>query len=637
MENADSQAGAGQRSASSSTSPPANVHSDLLSNIPASASSIPKANTRVRRRQKRDGPPQLQFLTATDPSQFKDENAKRSVRSQAMIQYRYKADQQRRTDPKEKGKGKGKQPVVGLERGTSTTTKFPRSNSHEKIALEPSTFPDEDDDDSLEPSHPSRYLRALALLPPNPNAPRVTDYEQTPSNEEKNMQELLRQLSSKIGNGVDPFLVLPQFDNPELHSLYLVSKCHRGFTSRATMLTWIPSMLSHPHLILSATGLASSWLDMHDGISGDSRRTVLIKAEVISWINLRLRNPTQQFEDNTLVVILHLLAGEMWSANEETLRIHEMGVARLIAHRGGLGSLGGYGVMAAIAASCCFHTDIICETPMLPVFKSFHLPTFLPLNPDTVMPESPMFCPRNKFFTLVRDKRCSPRTYELLCDLRDLTDIFLGFHKSYDVTSAPDIDEGYSGGDDGYSGGGLTPQEYDTKIAKIRARLARYPSIQSPGSAMANDWIYESCRIAAIIYASSIIMRVPFSFVSEPGRAVLLSDSNAAIGIPDPLASRRLSDALYEALERSGTADIWGDMCGVLYFVTLVGGAAARSPSTTQPPSPEYRGRSNAMWARRCLIMFATRTMIILIFQYPHAVINAQQKLMKVQELIKLV
>jgi hypothetical protein len=51
------------------------------------------------------------------------------------------------------------------------------------------------------------------------------------------------------------------------------------------------------------------------------------------------------------MVILHLLVGEMWSCNEKTLRIHESGIARLIAHRGGMEQLGGNGAMAEVAAS----------------------------------------------------------------------------------------------------------------------------------------------------------------------------------------------------------------------------------------------------------------------------------------------
>jgi hypothetical protein len=61
------------------------------------------------------------------------------------------------------------------------------------------------------------------------------------------------------------------------------------------------------------------------------RRHVVIKE--------RLHHPVTQFDDTTLMVILHLLAGEMWSCNEKTLRIHESGVARFITQRGGMHTL----------------------------------------------------------------------------------------------------------------------------------------------------------------------------------------------------------------------------------------------------------------------------------------------------------
>ena len=85
----------------------------------------------------------------------------------------------------------------------------------------------------------------------------------------------------------------------------------RTFVVPATLVKWLPAMLAHPHILLSATVLASTWLDMHAGCSGDSRRTTLIKSETLGWINERLRDPATQSEDFTLMVILHLLAGEM--------------------------------------------------------------------------------------------------------------------------------------------------------------------------------------------------------------------------------------------------------------------------------------------------------------------------------------
>jgi hypothetical protein len=56
-------------------------------------------------------------------------------------------------------------------------------------------------------------------------------------------------------------------------------------------------MFSHPHVLLSSTVLASGWLDMHSGCTGDGRRTALVKAEILSMISERLRHPDERFTD----------------------------------------------------------------------------------------------------------------------------------------------------------------------------------------------------------------------------------------------------------------------------------------------------------------------------------------------------
>ena len=95
-------------------------------------------------------------------------------------------------------------------------------------------------------------------------------------------------------------------------------------------------MLSHPHIILSSTVLASTWLDMQNKVSGDSTTTAMVKAETIGMIKERFANSNTQLDDATLIVILHLFAGEMWVCNEQALRVHERGVAALISRRGGV-------------------------------------------------------------------------------------------------------------------------------------------------------------------------------------------------------------------------------------------------------------------------------------------------------------
>lgn len=110
----------------------------------------------------------------------------------------------------------------------------------------------------------------------------------------------------------------------------------RAFASDATMKKWLPLMLSHPHIILSSTVLASTWLDMINNCSGDSTTTAMVKTETIEMIKERLADPDLQLDDATLIVILHLFAGEMWVCNEHALRVHEKGIASIVSRRGGL-------------------------------------------------------------------------------------------------------------------------------------------------------------------------------------------------------------------------------------------------------------------------------------------------------------
>ncbi|KAJ4348711.1 uncharacterized protein N0V89_010089 [Didymosphaeria variabile] len=98
-----------------------------------------ESKTRVRRQpRQRKGPPQLQFVTATDPSDFKGEKAKRSVRSQAMIQYRYQSTEQKKQNKKNQ----------------DTQVKRSRAQPVERVV--PAGQNNDDDDVVLLPRHDSQ-------------------------------------------------------------------------------------------------------------------------------------------------------------------------------------------------------------------------------------------------------------------------------------------------------------------------------------------------------------------------------------------------------------------------------------------------------------------------------------------------
>jgi hypothetical protein len=296
----------------------------------------------------RKGPPQLQFVTATDPSEFKGEKAKRSVRSQAMIQYRYQSAAQK------KQKNEGKAPraqtaerVVPVAWNDETHAAdddallLPRRGSQPSAVEWWST---QDHAGSTDPGRPRHTIAPVSArlsnregsvtsIPLNQAAKRVVESE-----DERDtilLQLLARKLAAAcVGSSMDPFLVMPKFSTSELDSNKLVRNCNRVFVSKQTMARWVPAMLAHPHILLSSTIMSSTWRDMLDGVCGESRRTILIKAEIISWINERLRHTNTMCRDDTIMVITHLLMGETWSCNEKTLEIHMSGMARLMAARG---------------------------------------------------------------------------------------------------------------------------------------------------------------------------------------------------------------------------------------------------------------------------------------------------------------
>jgi hypothetical protein len=132
------------------------------------------------------------------------------------------------------------------------------------------------------------------------------------------------------------------------------------------MKKWFPAIVSHPHMILSSTCLVTTWLDMKQGHSGDSKRTAMVKEETFQMLNQRLQDPRLQSDDTTLMGILHVLAGEMWNCDENALRVHIKGVAQFVNQRGGLEKLGRNGALADVAVryesrpSFAFPACILC-------------------------------------------------------------------------------------------------------------------------------------------------------------------------------------------------------------------------------------------------------------------------------------
>lgn len=171
------------------------------------------------------------------------------------------------------------------------------------------------------------------------------------------------------------------------------------------------------------------------------------------------------------------------------------------------------------------------------------------------------------------------------------------------------------------------PFNYDDIVIGIQQRLFALPSACTPGLAVSNDWVYEACRIASLIYTAAIVERMPFS---EAGGSPDSPLRDPAL----PNTNSRLVESLYETLKRCDMFDVWDDMAGVLYWVSSVGAAAARAPLTTVSPAAQTQEVAYRIWVQRCLTMYSVRTMVIVIFEHPSAIIHSQKALLRVQRLL---
>lgn len=156
----------------------------------------------------------------------------------------------------------------------------------------------------------------------------------------------------------------------------------------------------------------------------------------------------------------------------------------------------------------------------------------------------------------------------------------------------------------------------DSQLQNIYSRILLLPSTEGD---ITPDWIYESCRIAALIYCRSVVHGASFA---SSGRIVHATTPGSR---PE---SATLLSALYTALEKTDTRGCWGSgLSGTFLWVTLVGAAAAWS--SPHPLSEDDSPTST--WAGKCFALYAMRAAVSVPFQQADAAIHALRTFLQVR------
>lgn len=205
-------------------------------------------------------------------------------------------------------------------------------------------------------------------------------------------------------------------------------------------------------------------------------------------------------------------------------------------------------------------------------------------------PHSPLLYPPSGFGILFDPTKCQERTHNVLRSACQLTTL------AAELTSLRTT-QIFS---PGFSAQSQNVQRLTAVTRSISEIAVATQAINQ--ASHDNDYVFEACRIAAAIYAVSIQRRMFFQQAAD-----IVNDESIHA---NPIQS------LIYALQRTDIAGCWDNMCGVLLWITLIGGAAATDQQ-----------------ARSWLLGITMRCCIVLLVERGDAVVESFRALLQVTSL----
>jgi hypothetical protein len=94
--------------------------------------------------------------------------------------------------------------------------------------------------------------------------------------------------------------------------------------------------------------------------------------------------------------------------------------------------------------------------------------------------------------------------------------------------------------------------DFNIMLGNIKSELERHTSVYEPQNAPHRDWVFECCRLTVVIMLIAI----------ETAQPLTSSDLGLTLD-------------LVKALEKTDIGDNWGELSGVLYWVSMIGSASS--------------------------------------------------------------
>ena len=227
------------------------------------------------------------------------------------------------------------------------------------------------------------------------------------------------------------------------------------------------------------------------------------------------------------------------------------------------------------------------------------------------VPESPVYNRAQGFHTIRAILEPHNPMYQLLNTLRSLTNSF------YIENSQPSR----SGLDTCHTRRSRSPS--NETVASLYAKVFAFaPASEQDFGSMGDRYTYEGVRLAALIYAQALANKISFSRAASQTGTNSSPDTAHAQAEPIPIQIK-------QALMRTDVSYCWDHLAGVLFWTSLVAGAAA-NPG---PLANEDRIGDDED-ARKWLTAIAVRCCIVLSFEYGASVLETLKRFVAIETVL---
>lgn len=156
----------------------------------------------------------------------------------------------------------------------------------------------------------------------------------------------------------------------------------------------------------------------------ESLGTTALRHFNIGWIMEGFLSPSQSVDDQHLLAVTQLIAAEVMARNGSSLAFHEPGLEKMIQLRRGLGKINT--VLASVISWISLESAILRQAQPREMYHDFcRANATKDYSVTATVPESPLYIPRARPFTLEKSTFCGESTVELLKSVGMMMDIFI--------------------------------------------------------------------------------------------------------------------------------------------------------------------------------------------------------------------